>query len=116
MLCVVSPSPSHTRPPARLTARARAQSSMSWPRMASMPPIFSRSEGPIGPDAGRGCAEPEPHPSAGALDRAGQGAIVDELAADGFDAADFLQIGRADRSGCWAWLRRARATPVRRRA
>src|ERR1017187_3595444 len=54
------------------------------------------AEGPIGPDAVRGFAEPEPHPSAGALDRAGQGAIVDELAADGFDAADFLQSPVAD--------------------
>src|ERR1035438_9336411 len=40
MLMVAGLRPSQMRPPPRLMARARAQSSMREPRMAAMPPIF----------------------------------------------------------------------------
>src|ERR1700722_4936262 len=49
------------------------------------------AEGPIGPDAQRAFAKPEPHPPAGAFDSARQSAIVDEFPADGRDAADFFE-------------------------
>src|SRR5580698_975841 len=54
------------------------------------------TESPIGRDAVRGLAEPEPHPPAGAFDRASQSAIVDEFAADGCDASDFFEHLVAD--------------------